>query len=127
MDRKLLDEEMLKFKKNVEIAVVNGQPIPKYKKALESAYDSLIKDVTEYASDFVMKTLYYDKENESFFVNKAKSIIQKNYEGIVNAVKDYDIDKLDDILIKCHEQWIDSCFDDPEYKKVCSSFKTIVA
>ena len=127
MDRKLLDEEMLKFKKNVEIAIVNGQPVPKYKKALDAAYHSLMQDVSEYSSEFVMKTLYYDKKNEKFFVDKAKTVVQKNYPGIVDAVRNYDIDKLDDVLIKCHEQWIDSCFDDPEYKKVCDSFKTIAA
>lgn len=127
MDKKLLDEEMLKFKRNVEFAIVNGQPIPKYKKALDAAYNSLMHDVSEYSSEFIMKTLYYDKKNEKFFAGKAKAIVQKNYPDIVDAVRNYDIDKLDDILTKCHEQWIDSCFDDPEYKNVCASFKTIVA
>ena len=70
MDKKLLDEEMLKFKRNVEFAIVNGQPIPKYKKALDAAYNSLMHDVSEYSSEFIMKTLYYDKKNEKFFKKK---------------------------------------------------------
>ena len=92
-------------------------------KRLSAGEEVMLKVVSEYVRDNAMGNLCFEKGNEGtqFFVDVYVDLLDGNWFKLVDAIEDFDLVKIDELVAPMREQFLSTTFEQyREYAKTLS-------